>query len=154
MSDLLKDMTDLYLDNLNTAYDESLDTTFKKINEIIEYNRQLAIQYLTNVKKASSYHITTGFVNKYNISDTDMLNYVKKLTIGDYVCSTVYKDSFLLGHNLIIFEPTRSMILENGDTITGITVYVKVDLDYKNKDVVFLISFHEADQTDFRPYRK
>ena len=81
MSDLLKDMTDLYLDNLNTAYDESLDTTFKKINEIIEYNRQLAIQYLTNVKKASSYHITTGFVKKYNIyvsSFETILDYINK----------------------------------------------------------------------------
>ena len=94
------------------------------------------------------------FVDKYDISDSDMLNYVKKLTIGDYVCSTIYKDNFLLGHNLIIFEPTRAMVLENGSTITGITVYVKIDLDYKNKDAVFLISFHETDQTDFRPYRK
>lgn len=94
------------------------------------------------------------FVNSYGISDNDMLEYVKKLTIGDYVCSTIYNDDFLFGHNLIVFEPTRSMILENGDTITGITVYVKIDLDYKNKDVVFLVSFHDTDKTDFRPYRK
>ncbi len=80
------------------------------------------------------------FVDKYGVSDNDMLEYVKKLTIGDYVCSTIYNDDFLFGQNLIVFEPTRSMILENGDTITGITVYVKIDLDYKNKDVVFLVS--------------
>lgn len=133
-----------------------LSFSFDRKNQLLESDVK---DILTSIKTAKrAVYVPSNknntFVNKYNISDTDMLNYVKKLTIGDYVCSTVYKDSFLLGHNLIIFEPTRSMILENGDTITGITVYVKVDLDYKNKDVVFLISFHEADQTDFRPYRK
>ena len=66
MSDLLSAMTDIYLDNLNTAYGDSLDTTFKAINEIIENNKKLGNQYLTNVKNANSFHITTGFINKYN----------------------------------------------------------------------------------------
>ena len=67
MSDLLNAMTDLYLDNLNRAYSDSLDTSFKKINEIITHYSQLGNQYLSNVKNANSYHITTGFINKYNI---------------------------------------------------------------------------------------
>ena len=133
-----------------------LSFSFDRKNQLLESDVK---DILTSIKIAKrAVYVPSNknntFVNKYNISDIDMLNYVKKLTIGDYVCSTVYKDDFLLGHNLIIFEPTRAMVLENGNTITGITVYVKIDLDYKNKDVVFLVSFHETDQTDFRPYRK
>ena len=66
MSDLLNAMTDLYLDNLNTAFGDSLSLTFQTINEIIENNKNLGNQYLTNVKNANSFHITTGFKNKYN----------------------------------------------------------------------------------------
>ena len=35
MSELITEMTDLYFDNLNTAYKESLDLAFQKIDEII-----------------------------------------------------------------------------------------------------------------------
>ena len=66
MSDLLNALTDLYLDNLNTAYGDSLSLTFKTIDEIIENNKNLGNEYLTSVKNANSFHITTGFKNKYN----------------------------------------------------------------------------------------
>ena len=66
MSDLINEMTDIYLDNLNRAYGNALAITFKEINEIIENNKNLGNQYLINVKNANSFHITQGFKNKYN----------------------------------------------------------------------------------------
>ena len=67
MTELLNDLSELNLDNLNKAYNDALTLVFKSINEIIENNKNLANQYLTNVNNANSYHITQGFINKYNI---------------------------------------------------------------------------------------
>ena len=74
MADLINEMTDINLDNLNRAFNNSLTHTFKIINEIIENNKNLGIQYLINVKKANSYHITQGFKNKYNEFNSSIQN--------------------------------------------------------------------------------
>ena len=66
MSKLLNDLSEINLDNINKVYNESLTLTFKSINEIIENNKNLANEYLNNVNNANSYHITQGFINKYN----------------------------------------------------------------------------------------
>ena len=81
ISDLMNSMTDIYLDNLNSAYDDSLNTALKTIDEIIENTNKLGSQYLTNVKNANSFHITTGFKNKYNTyanSIQTIYNFVNK----------------------------------------------------------------------------
>ena len=74
MADLINEMTDINLDNLNRAFNNSLTHTFKIINEIIENNKNLGNQYLINVKKANSYHITQGFKNKYNEFNSSIQN--------------------------------------------------------------------------------
>ena len=79
MSELITEMTDLYFDNLNTAYKESLDLAFQKIDEIIDNNNNLGTQYLTEVKNANSFHITNGFKNKYNAFASSIQ------TIYDYI---------------------------------------------------------------------
>ena len=66
ISEMLNELTDLYLDNLNRTYEDALILTFQSINEIIENNTQLALGYLNSKKISSSYHITTGFKDKYN----------------------------------------------------------------------------------------
>ena len=79
MSDLKSELTDIYLDNLNIAFGNSLEFTFKTINEIIENNKNLGNQYMTNVKKSNSIHITNGFKSKYNIFYNSIQN------INDYI---------------------------------------------------------------------
>ena len=66
MSNLLTGMTDIILDNLNSAYNDSLYNTFNNINKLIKDNSKLAEQYINEVIKKKSYHITKGFTNKYN----------------------------------------------------------------------------------------
>ena len=63
---LLEDFSEFILDNLNNVYNNDITSIFNNINQIIENNKNLGNTYLTNVKNANSYHITQGFINKYN----------------------------------------------------------------------------------------
>ena len=69
-------LSDLNLDNINTKYNESLSTTMKSINDIIEFNRNLAVKYLTDVKNSGSTHFTEKYKNIYNTYITS-LNEIK-----------------------------------------------------------------------------
>ena len=67
-------LSDLNLDNLNSKYNDMLNFTMNKIEKIIKDNNDLAVEYLTNVKKAGTVHCTQGFKDKYNI-------YIKNINI-------------------------------------------------------------------------
>ena len=67
LSDLLNYFKPIKLDNLNTVYNDTLFLIFKNIDDIIENNDKLGTEYLNNVKNTNSYHITQGFIDKYNI---------------------------------------------------------------------------------------
>ena len=66
ISELLNQLTSIKLDNLNNTFNDSLTLSFKSITEIIENNKNKALEYLNDNKITKSYHITTGFINKYN----------------------------------------------------------------------------------------
>ena len=66
ISELLNQLTAIKLDNLNNTFNDSLTLAFKSITEIIENNKNKALEYLNDNKITNSYHITTGFINKYN----------------------------------------------------------------------------------------
>ena len=66
ISELIDMMTDIYFDNLNKAFNESLYFTFQNISYIIERNTKLANEYFEEVISKNSFHITDGFKNKYN----------------------------------------------------------------------------------------
>ena len=81
ISDLLNELTDTYLGRLNRAYQNSLNLAFNSISQIIENNKNNAYGYLNNGSIASSYHITKGFINKYNIfynSFLEIENFINK----------------------------------------------------------------------------
>ena len=67
ITDILNDFSDLILDNLNKTYSETLSLTFVRIDQILGKNVNLGNDYLTAVQNANSYHITSGYINKYNI---------------------------------------------------------------------------------------
>jgi len=73
-------LSDLVLDNLNSIYNKTLTYTMNKIDEIIENNNNLSVQYLTSVKKVGTTHCTSAYKNKYNdfISNfNNIINYVQ-----------------------------------------------------------------------------
>ena len=76
LNNIQNQLSALILDNINTKYNESLSTTINSINTIIENNRKLAVQYLTQVKNVGSTHITQKYINIYNTYITS-LNKIK-----------------------------------------------------------------------------
>jgi hypothetical protein len=81
ISELLSELTPIYLYNLNMIYNDSITLSFESINQIIENNKKKAFEYLNDEKISTSYHITTGFQNKYNIfynSFLEIENFVNK----------------------------------------------------------------------------
>ena len=74
------DISELFLNNLDLKYSEMLDITFNSINNLIENNNRLAVEYLTQVKNAGSTHRSQLFINKANIffnSLNEFKNYIK-----------------------------------------------------------------------------
>ena len=94
-----------------------------------------------------------GFMQKYGITPDDALYAVQHLTIGDYVADTQNVLPTYYGDKLIIFEPTRALPLKNGGKITNVIIYIKIDLDLSKGDGVYLISFHDTDTEDHKPYK-
>ena len=76
INNIQNDLSDFNLNELNTVYNEILNTVINSINSIIETNNNLAVQYLNNVKNAGSTHITSKFINTYNIY-INSLNQIK-----------------------------------------------------------------------------
>ena len=64
---LINDFDTKYFININNVFDDFLIKFLKEINGTIENNSLLALEYLNDVISAESYHITQGFINKYNI---------------------------------------------------------------------------------------
>ena len=60
------ELSEINLYNLNSKFNEMITNTINTINNIIQNNNNLAVQYLTNVKKAGSSHCTQLFINKAN----------------------------------------------------------------------------------------
>ena len=61
------ELSEINLYNLDVKFNEMITNTINTINNIIQYNNNLAVQYLTNVKNAGSSHCTQLFINKANI---------------------------------------------------------------------------------------
>ena len=66
-SKILNDFNEIIIEKLITSFNDAISFIFNSLNGIIEYNKNLGNEYLNNVKKANSYHMTQGFIDKYNI---------------------------------------------------------------------------------------
>ena len=73
-------LSELNLYNLNLKYNEMLTITFNTINSIIENNKNLSIEYLTNVANSGSCYCTQAFINKGSVfinSFTEIKNFIQ-----------------------------------------------------------------------------
>lgn len=117
----------------------------KAVLELIKSKRHAA--YMPEVDK------NEDFAEQYDVSSDDMLRYVQKLTVGDYVKSTRNYISKYYGDSLMIFEPTRAMKLDKGITL-HMCIYIKIDIEASLGTTVFSISFHEAEHpAEYKPYK-
>ena len=72
-SKILNDFNEIIIENLIKSFNDTISLIFKIINEIIENNQNLANEYLNNVNNSNSFHITQGFIDKYNIYINNIL---------------------------------------------------------------------------------
>ena len=73
-------LSDINLYNLNDKYNEMVTTVSNSLNTIIENNKNLALEYLTNVANSGSTHCTQAFINKATVfknSFTEIKNFVQ-----------------------------------------------------------------------------
>ena len=95
MYELININTDLYFDNLNKIYNQSLYFTFQNITNIYLKNTDLALQYLQEVQSKNSEHITTGFINKYNTF------YSSIVELNEYINKNLRNDLAIRYKNMI-----------------------------------------------------
>lgn len=95
MYELININTDLYFDNLNKIYNESLYFTFQNITNIYLKNIDLALQYFQEVQSKNSWHITSGFKNKYNTF------YSSIIELDEYINKNLRNDLAIRYKNMI-----------------------------------------------------
>lgn len=146
----------LDIDRLSPAQKAKVKQELEKTVIIDKSDVKAVLELIKNKRRASympEVDKNEDFAEKYDVSSDDMLHYIQKLTVGDYIKSTRNYISKYYGDSLMIFEPSRAMQLDNGDTL-HMRIYIKVDIEASLGTTVFSVSFHESDkQDDPHPYR-
>ena len=100
-------LSDINLYNLNVKYNETMTTILYSISAIVENNKNLAVEYLTNVANSGSCYCTQAFINKgtaFKNSFTEIKNFIqlnlKNNLSNRYLKITDLKNVFL--HNIEI----------------------------------------------------
>ena len=79
--------------------------------------------------------------------------FLKQLTISDYVYTTESDSANYKGDELIVFEPVHDLISrKNGVVLKNVVIYMKIDKTESNEDQTVLVSFHSAEFEDAKPY--
>ena len=79
--------------------------------------------------------------------------FLKQLTISDYVYTTESDSSNYKGDELIVFEPVHDLVSrKNGVVLKNVVIYMKIDKTESNEDQTVLVSFHSAEFEDDKPY--
>ena len=127
----------------------------KQIEILKEYCKKYRVRidskdvdyFLSKLKKCTRVNIAPrpkndDFMNEYDLSENDILNILKQLTIFDYIEN---RKSINLGHltnNLMVFQP--SSVVVDGKVFKGLYLYIKVDMVSSTDKVWVVISFHET----------
>lgn len=79
--------------------------------------------------------------------------FLKQLTISDYVYTTESDSANYKGDELIVFEPVHDLVSrKNGVVLKNVVIYMKLDKTESNEDQTVLVSFHSAEFEDDKPY--
>lgn len=79
--------------------------------------------------------------------------FLKQLTISDYVYTTESDSANYKGDELIVFEPVHDLVSrKNGVVLKNVVIYMKIDKTESNEDETVLVSFHSAEFEDDKPY--
>lgn len=129
----------------------------------IEPNADIA-EFLNCVKKAPMLFIersakNSAFLKLYKTLSGKLFDvstakeFLKQLTISDYVYTTESDSADYKGDELIVFEPVHDLISrKNGVVLKNVVIYMKMDKTESNEDQTVLVSFHSAEFEDAKPY--
>lgn len=79
--------------------------------------------------------------------------FLKQLTISDYVYTTESDSANYKRDELIVFEPVHDLVSrKNGVVLKNVVIYMKIDKTESNEDETVLVSFHSAEFEDDKPY--
>ena len=95
-------------------------------------------------KKTKEFILDSG----KHIRDEDCLAIIKSLTVEDYREGMYAADTDYFGDTLIVFRPYTEWVTNDGQVLTDICIYMKLDIDLTNETSVVLVSFHEAKYED------
>ena len=88
----------------------------------------------------------------YQIEKADLMNIVKQLTISDFTKCILNSNPNHKDERLIEFITNKSFLLLNGNMLEGVKVYIKIDLDESDDDMLVAVSFHSTKSYGKHPF--
>lgn len=86
------------------------------------------------------------------IEKADLMNIVKQLTIFDFTKCILNSNPNHKDERLIEFITNKSFLLLNGNMLEGVKVYIKINLDESDDDVLVAVSFHSTKSYGKHPF--
>lgn len=86
------------------------------------------------------------------ITEEDLLNIIKNLTVEDYVKCIPNNNSTHKDTKLIVFITDKTFCLLNGNKLEGVKIYIKINLDESTEKVLVVVSFHTTKSYGQHPY--
>ena len=90
------------------------------------------------------------FMNQYNLTEDNVRELAKQLTVADYSYSSNSRNVNRAGNVLTFFVTEKDFTLSDGRTFEGLRVYVKVDAT--DDGLVTAVSFHSGSGSMQHPY--
>lgn len=148
--DVLKRIYKLSPGKLNSFQDATISDALARKYSLSDKELQYVLSKLhacTNVSSANVYSKSRNFIATYGVTDKDILNIVKRLTLSDFDCLTQSYANDNFGNDLLVFLPKGAFTLENGSVLPDIVIYLKIDFTAtaKNGATTAIMSIHEAD---------
>lgn len=86
------------------------------------------------------------------IDKQDLVNIIRQLTISDFTKCMLNSNPDHKDCRLIEFITNRSFHLLNGNTLQGVKVYIKINLDESDDEALVAVSFHSTKSYGKHPY--
>ena len=129
----------------------------RQLNKLkAEYKKQIAIddedrKYLLQLfKQCNSIYVADRdknlrFKSEYHLSDNEILNILHNLQLSDFRYKSKSVNYNHLGNNVVILKP--KIVIPGEDTMVGVNLYIKLDLDYEDRSCVAFVSIHPEERT-------
>ena len=147
------------VDDNDEYYESLLESDNQNSNKHFTVSKEDVQNLIEKIAKsdffAADYYKTRGFMKSKNLSEDDIKSIVKQLDIDDYSYSMKSK-TFKPGDVIDVFITNKDFEI-NGKNLSGLNLYIKLDLDYG--DISAVVSAHSYNEHNKKypknnPYNK